>query len=145
MSLVILPDSHPTLRLISEPVTEFNEELGELALEMGKTMVEARGIGLAAPQVGKSIRLIVVRLSYGYRVMVNPEFIRKLNRTVNMMEGCLSIRRALWRPIDRPAKCEVKWQNLEGDWFQENFSGLDARVVQHEIDHLDGILMNDLP
>lgn len=139
----ILPDTHPLLRQKSQPVSVFDDRLAEITERMHKAMQVHDGAGLAAVQIGVNLRVIVAQLSDGWVVMVNPELVRSLRRCVTAAEGCLSVPREKWGDVTRPAKCEVSWTDLDGQTHQRSFSGFDARLIQHELDHLDGILMTD--
>lgn len=145
MDLTILSDEHPILREVSTPVTEFTEELRGLSFAMWQAMIARNGLGLAAVQVGVPIRLILIQSGSFTIAMANPRILRKLNRNEVMQEGCLSIPDWKWKPIARPAKCEIAYQDLEGVEKTINLSGIDARAALHEIDHLEGVLLTDLP
>ena len=140
--LEILKDNNPLLRGISSEIASVNDEIRTLASNMIETMKAANGIGLAAVQVGVPIRMIVVKTGSDCIVMVNPviEWAKKL--CVEMQEGCLSLpgRRI---DISRPADIEVAFTDLDGNRQKLALGGMPARIVQHEIDHLDGILMPD--
>lgn len=131
---------------LTEPsinIDNITEDIIDLTSNMKRKMVEWNGIGLAAPQVGHNIRLIVLRLSTGNIVeMINPRISWTSDRRVNMSEGCLSIpEKELW--VERPSKVRVKFQTLEGDFKYWCLHKMDARVFLHEYDHLEGILMTD--
>lgn len=143
--MTVLQMDNPLLRTISSPVVEFDRSLELLVGTMVQTMVNHRGIGLSAIQIGVTKRVVIAYDNNELHVLVNPEFIRKLNRETIEKEGCLSIPEHLWRKVSRPAKCEVRYQNIEGEYFTLNASGMLARIVQHEMDHLDGILILDKP
>jgi peptide deformylase len=144
MKFEILTEDNPLLREISTPITEFTEVLRGLSFAMFVAMSARNGRGLAAVQVGHPIRLILFRLEEGVTIaMANPRIIRTLNRDEVRKEGCLSIPPFKWKPVARPAKCEIAWQNLEGEEQTRGFTGMDARAVLHEIDHLEGILLTD--
>lgn len=139
----ILQDGHPTLRQRSEEVVDFDAELTALAQVMIEVISEHRAQGLAAVQIGIPIRLIVVHVERKWMVMVNPVITRTLNRYAFEREGCLSVRPSLWRDVIRPAKCDITWQDLTGQHHSQTFTGRQARALQHEIDHLDGVLITD--
>ena len=124
----------------SEPVEEFNSDLTELALDMGRTMYAAGGIGLAAPQVGHNVRLIAVDCSQeqdDIQYLVNPEIVAHSGH-VSSDEGCLSFP-GLSIPVRRHKNIEVVAQDLKGEEIKINASGILSICIQHEIDHLDGI------
>lgn len=141
----ILPDTDPLLRQTSELVTVFDYALQLVAMNMTEAMLARNGLGLAAVQIGKPIRLIVVRTDDGLLFMVNPVVTRKLRRDAIEREGCLSVPPRKWGKIARPAKCEAEWQDLDGKPRSGGFSGIVARCVQHEVEHLEGILITDHP
>ena len=140
----ILHIGDPLLRAVSHPVTKFDLRLQMIARDMGETMYAADGIGLAAPQIGLMRRLIVIDVydEQGLRVFVNPEII-KAEGDVAMEEGCLSIpgRRGC---VKRPEKVTVKYQDVKGRFQEIQADGILARALQHEIDHLNGVLYVDL-
>ncbi|KFI31107.1 peptide deformylase [Haematobacter massiliensis] len=144
--ILIHPD--PRLRKVAEPVTEITPELAELADDMLVTMYEAPGLGLAAPQIGISKRLIVLDCVKEAEAeprpiaMFNPEILWSSEDRSIYEEGCLSIPDQ-YAEVERPAEVEVRWLDREGLVQQERFAGLWATCVQHEIDHLDGRLFID--
>ena len=124
----------------SEPIQEFDSDLTELAHDMAKTMYAAGGIGLAAPQVGKNVRLIAVDCSRDQddiQYLINPEIISYEGST-SSDEGCLSFP-GLVLPVRRHKNIEVKAQNLRGEEIKINAGGILSICIQHELDHLDGI------
>ncbi|RZG47760.1 peptide deformylase [Acinetobacter wuhouensis] len=140
------------LKLIAAPVveTEFSSTwLLELSKAMHSTMRERNGVGIAAPQVYVSKRVIIVASRPNPRypdapemeaiVMVNPEIIQKSVQTVLGEEGCLSVPNERGE-VARAEQITVKYQTLNGDEITQVFQGFPARIVQHEIDHLDGVL-----
>ena len=127
----------------STRITEITETTRSLISSMKEKMIEWNGIGLAAPQVGHNIRLIVIRLSTGkIQEMINPRISWTSDERVKIEEGCLSIPdKSIW--IDRPSKVRVKFQTQEGEFKYWCLHKMDARVFLHEYDHLEGILMTD--
>jgi peptide deformylase len=143
MPLEIVKYPDPVLERPSEPVSEFNDELRKFVDDMFESMYAAKGIGLAAPQVGVSKRLTVIDLSFKERpeeklVLINPEIILREGKQYEE-EGCLSLPE-IREKVSRAAKVKVRAQNLDGKWFEMDGTELLARAFQHEIDHLDGIL-----
>lgn len=101
------------------------------------------GVGLAAIQLGIPWRVFVVKTSMqGWREFINPEIIQTGSMRETLIEGCLSLP-GIRVPVDRPKKLTIKWQDLKGLTWQMTFSGRDARTIQHEYDHLQGLLIND--
>ena len=127
----------------SETIETITEDIIGLSERMKEKMVQWNGIGLAAPQVGHNIRLIVIRLSTGkIQEMINPRISWTSDERVKIEEGCLSIPdKNIW--IDRPSKVRVKFQTQEGEFKYWCLHKMDARVFLHEYDHLEGILMTD--
>jgi peptide deformylase len=143
MILDIVKYPEPVLSQPGEPITEFNEELRQLVADMFETMYSAQGIGLAAPQVGVSKRLTVIDLSMGKNpkdklVLINPEVISNAGRLYEE-EGCLSFPE-IREKVVRAAKVRIRAQDERGKWFEMDGEELLSRALQHEIDHLDGIL-----
>jgi len=143
MPLEIVKYPDPVLERPTEPVTEFNDELRKFVDDMFESMYAAKGIGLAAPQVGVSKRLTVIDLSFKERpeekiVLINPEIVLREGKQYEE-EGCLSLPE-IREKVSRAAKVKVRAQDLDGNWFELEGAELLARAFQHEIDHLDGIL-----
>jgi peptide deformylase len=142
--IVKYPD--PILAKRGEDVTEFGGDLKTLVEEMFESMYEAHGIGLAAPQIGLSKRLTVIDVSFKKEpadklVLINPEIIHREGKQLEE-EGCLSLPE-IREKVNRAAKVKVRAQNVEGEWFEVEGEELLARALQHEIDHLDGVLFID--
>ncbi len=162
----ILEVPDPRLKTVSSPVTEFGDELNTLVSDMFETMYDAPGIGLAAIQVGVPLRVLVIDLQpddedaepvacdhdghhhHHYptkkepRVFVNPEILDPAEDLATYQEGCLSVPE-IFADVDRPATCRVRYQDLEGETHEEDLDGLMATCLQHEMDHLEGILFID--
>ena len=147
MRLEVLKDGEEVLRIKSIP-TLITDEVRDLVKDMKETMLAENGIGLSAPQVGVNLRVIVVQLmSAGKLVgpvqeMINPVITNYSEDSMEYEEGCLSIPGEYIR-INRPRSIHVKFQTLSGKYKKWYLKGLEARIVQHEIDHLDGVLMSD--
>ena len=144
--LEILQAPHPVLKTKAKPVTRVDEALRRLAADMFETMYKAPGIGLAAPQVGVSERLIVLDVADGEErrpmMLVNPEIVWRSGERTTAEEGCLSLP-GQFADVTRPAQVKVSYLSDNGEECQLEADGLLARCVQHEIDHLDGILFVD--
>jgi peptide deformylase len=147
--IIILPDKQ--LRLVSKPVEKVTPEIRKLADDMFETMYEAPGIGLAAIQVAQPLRLITMDLAQKNedgemapqpRVFINPEIIASSEEKSVYEEGCLSIPE-YYEEVERPAKVRVRFLDLDGKVHEEDAEGLFATCIQHEIDHLDGVLFID--
>lgn len=139
----VLMDGDPFLRQRSAEVEQFDDHLVALIGHMMTVVQSRRARGLAAVQIGVPFRVIVVTVDRKWLPMVNPVITRKLNRFTVEQEGCLSVLPKHWRRVSRPAKCDIEWQDHTGAKRSEGFSGEWARVLQHEIDHLDGVLITD--
>jgi len=133
----------PVLRDKARPVRAFDGQLRKVAFRMIQIMRDAPGIGLAAPQLGIQQRLIVYQIDEGEPgILANPEIIWASDDADEADEGCLSVPGILV-PVARPVAAEVLGQDLHGEAVRHRVEGLEARVIQHEIDHLDGVLILD--
>ena len=144
LQILIFPD--PRLRNIAEKITKFDKSLQNLADDMLLTMYDANGIGLAATQVNRHVRLVVMDISDNRddpRIFVNPSYrVLKDHNLFEFEEGCLSIP-GFNETIARPDRIELKWQDISGKEHSDSPEGLLTVCIQHEIDHLDGKLMVD--
>ncbi|RDC74945.1 peptide deformylase [Rhodovulum sp. 12E13] len=144
--ILIHPD--PRLKTVCAPVSDITDELRRLADDMLATMYDAPGIGLAAPQVGITQRLIVVDAIKDPQAeprpitMFNPEIVAASDERSTYEEGCLSLPEQ-YAEVERPTEVTVKWIDPDGTERQQDFDALWATVIQHEIDHLDGVLFID--
>jgi len=162
--IIEVPD--PRLKTVSTPVEAFDAELKALVSDMFETMYAANGIGLAAIQVGVPLRVLVIDLqpedpdaepevcNHGGhehthhptkrepRVFVNPEILDPAEELNTYEEGCLSVP-DIYADVDRPKACRVRWQDVEGNLHEEEMEGLMATCIQHEMDHLEGVLFID--
>lgn len=149
MIYAIVAYGDPVLRQKTAEV-EFNAELEKLVEDMFETMYNAKGVGLAAPQIGKALRLFVIdpeamdeeNLKGQKKVFINPTILNQEGEPWPYEEGCLSIP-DIHADVNRMPKLTIKYQNLKGDWLTEEYDGLIARVIQHEYDHIEGILFID--
>jgi len=146
LQIRIYPDE--VLKKKAERVTEFNDELKRFVNQMLETMYERKGVGLAANQVGVLKRVVVIDLDSGKEnqgknpiILINPEIVKAEGEEV-AEEGCLSLP-GLYKKVKRALYVKVKAQNLEGEEFELEGEGLLARALQHEIDHLNGIVFID--
>ena len=144
----ILIHPEPKLRKVSLEVKDLSDRLINLADDMLQTMYAAPGIGLAAPQIGLLVRLIVIDCNKEDELiqhpiqMFNPEIIETSDEKNIQEEGCLSIPNQFGE-VERPSKITVRWIDRDGNEKQESFDGLWATCIQHEIDHLNGKLFID--
>lgn len=161
----ILEVPDPRLKTVSVPVEadEFNDDLKTLVDDMFDTMYDAPGIGLAAIQVGVPKRVLVIDLQEPDmdaepikddegnerqpvknvpRVFINPEILNPAEEKSSYNEGCLSVPE-VYADVDRPATCSVRYQDLDGNSHEEDMEGMMATCIQHEMDHLEGIVFID--
>ena len=148
----IVAYGNPILNQPSSKVDIENEDMSNLIVDMWETMYSAEGVGLAAPQVGESIRLFVVDgtpfgedddACNGFkRVMINPVIFESSSEQSIMEEGCLSIP-GIRESVLRPNEVRIEYYNKEWELIEEHLMGITARIVQHEYDHLDGVLITD--
>jgi peptide deformylase len=150
--LPIIETPDPRLRTISRPVEAVDDELRSLIDDMFETMYAAPGIGLAAIQVGEPKRLLVIDLQEEEgedgkpvrdpRVFINPEILETSEKVQVYQEGCLSVPDQ-YAEIERPASVRARWQDREGKTHEEQIDGMLAICLQHEMDHLEGVLFID--
>lgn len=133
---------NPVLREVSKEVIEVTKEVQEILNEMVETMRENSGVGLAANQVGLTQRFFVGEAEGVIRKIINPEIIEFSEEEIELEEGCLSIP-AIYKRVKRAERVKVKYLNEKGEEIIEELDGLWARIFQHELDHLDGILFID--
>ncbi|WP_374577713.1 peptide deformylase [Phenylobacterium sp.] len=143
----ILVVPNPVLKQVSQPVDKVDDELRALMDDMLETMYDAPGIGLAAIQIGVAKRVIVMDLSgpdeeKAPRYFVNPEVLWRAEETAPYEEGCLSIPE-IYDEVERPARVKLKYLNYQGEEVIEDAEGLFAVCIQHEMDHLEGVLFID--
>ena len=148
--IVEVPD--PRLRQISSPVEEVTDEIRELVSDMFETMYAAPGIGLAAIQVGVPKRVLVIDLQEPEEeggepvkephVFINPEILQHSDQEVPYTEGCLSVPDQ-FAEVDRPDRIRARWLDIDGTPQEEDIEGLLATCLQHEMDHLNGVLFID--
>ena len=132
----------PILRQKAKKVEVFDENLDSILEEMIETMYVEDGVGLAAPQVGLSLRMFVMDYGEGPIKVVNPQIVEKSEETEVDEEGCLSLP-DIFEDVERARWLRVRFQNEKGEWVEAEYEGYPARVFQHEYDHLDGILFID--
>ena len=143
--IIQLPDKR--LRLVSEPVATIDAEVKKLVADMFETMYEAPGVGLAAVQVGVPKRIVTIDATRGEEekqpfVLINPEILWASDEKSVLEEGCLSIPEYI-DEVERSAKVKARFLDLEGRTIEVEAEGLFARVMQHEIDHINGVLFID--
>jgi peptide deformylase len=143
--ILTVPD--PTLKLVSKDVARVDDALRALMDDMLETMYAAPGIGLAAIQVGQPVRVIVMDLAREGeepqpRHFVNPQILWASEETAPFEEGCLSVPE-IFDEVERPARVKLRYLNYQGETIEEDAEGLYAVCIQHEMDHLNGVLFID--
>ena len=143
----ILVVPHPVLKQVSKPVDTVDDDLRALMDDMLETMYEAPGIGLAAIQIGVAKRVIVMDIARqeeepAPRYFVNPEILWASEETAPYEEGCLSVPE-IYDEVERPARVKLRYLNYQGEQIEEDAEGLFAVCIQHEMDHLNGVLFID--
>lgn len=138
----IAKDNEECLRKVSKPVTVFDKKLWQLLDDMAETMYDSNGAGLAAPQVYMLRRVVVIDAGDGLIELINPEIV-ETEGNVEDMEGCLSFPNE-WAMVVRPEKVTVRALDRNGKEFTVSGEGLKARAFCHEIDHLNGVLFQDI-
>jgi peptide deformylase len=139
---ILTGEKNPILRQKSIPVAHLTKEIHDLISQMKIIMEKNNGVGLAAPQIGHNLRIIICELDDKFYAFVNPEIIKISQKNVVMEEGCLSLPDT-YGEVLRPDKIILRALNPDGKKIKLKAFGLLARVIQHEIDHLDGILFID--
>ena len=144
-TILTVPD--PTLKLVSKDVERVDDALRALMDDMLETMYAAPGIGLAAIQIGEPVRIIVMDLAREGeepepRYFVNPEITWESEEMAVREEGCLSVPE-IYDEVERPARVKLRYMNYQGETVEEDAEGLFAVCIQHEMDHLDGVLFID--
>ena len=147
MARKILIEPDPILRKKCDPIEEVNDELRKLMKEMLETMYQAPGIGLAAVQVGILKRVVVIDISKDEQkknplFLINPEILYRSKETSIYEEGCLSLP-GQFAEVERPAQCSLKYIDLDGRKKELKAEGLLSTCIQHEVDHLNGVLFID--
>lgn len=139
---IVIGEKTPILRAKTVPVGKITKVIKQLLTDMKETVVAAKGAGLAAPQVGRSDRLCLAMIGNKITALINPSITWRSDTTAIAEEGCLSLP-DLWLNISRPTAIIVHFQTERGADRELKLGGFDARVVQHEVDHLEGILITD--
>ncbi len=156
MILKIVDIKHPALRKKSKEVVKIDKKIKSLVSDMKETLLSQKdpeGVGLAAPQVGKNLKIFIMHYPEAgitTKEVINPKVISiskkrikpKNKKNENILEGCLSIPH-FYGPIERASKIAIEYQNIKGKRIKEQFSGFPAQIVQHEMDHLIGVMFVD--
>jgi peptide deformylase len=139
---IIIGKDNPLLRKKSAPVPLITKDVKKFIEAMHVAVQKAKGVGLAAPQVGRHERIVIAKIAKRFLTMINPKILEFSEKTTTEEEGCLSLP-DLWGPVERPEGITIRFTNEKNEEHTLYLSGLDSRVVQHEVDHLDGILFID--
>ena len=142
----------PILRLKSKEVQNLDKKVFNLIKDLKDTLIIQKdpiGVGLAAPQIGKSLRMFAIKPKEAVKIIINPQVIsvskkakELMEEHTKLMEGCLSLPN-LYGPLKRPDSIKVNYLNEKGDKITSLFDGFEAQIIQHEIDHLEGVLFTD--
>ena len=146
LDIVTYPD--PRLKEVCKPITEVTDEIRQLAADMLETMYAAPGVGLAAPQVGRNIRMLVMDPAMKDeekqpRVLINPELTLSGEEVISEQEGCLSVPMNYRADVHRMSNVHLRAMDLDGNIIEEDLEEFPAIIMQHEYGHLDGILFID--
>ena len=139
---ILIGENNKTLRQRSLPVKHIDADVRSLIEQMKKVMEQNNGVGLAAIQIGEPTRIIICEIDDKFYTFINPEIIKSFPETLVTEEGCLSLPN-IYGEVERPKKISLQAINFDGKKIKIKVFGLLARVIQHEIDHLDGILFID--
>ena len=139
---IVTGEDNQILRQKSLPLKHIDASARSLIERMKKVMKQNNGVGLAAIQIGEPVRIIICEIDDKFYSFINPEIIKVFSKTSVMEEGCLSLPN-IYGEVERPEKIIIKAINFDGKKLKIKAFGLLARVIQHEIDHLDGILFID--
>lgn len=139
---IIKGENTEVLRAVAVPVAQVTKDIVKLIKNMEETVNKAEGLGLAAPQIGQSVRVCLVMLHGKMTPMINPEILWKSEETSVMTEGCLSLPK-IEVDVERPVEVTIKYTDKKGQEQERRLHDLDAKVMQHELDHLNGVLIVD--
>lgn len=147
MLKIVTGENNEILRAKSQPVFEITADIKKLIKNMLKTLKKAKGLGIAAPQIGENLRIIIVKINHGSLTeliipMINPDIIEFSDEQEIAEEGCLSLPE-IYGNVKRAKEVKVKFKTFKGDPQILTLQNLNARVVQHEFDHLEGVLFID--
>lgn len=140
--LELLKEDDKTLLKKSKRVDKIDDKIRNIAANMVDVMLANNGVGLAAPQVGILKRIVIVLVNEEPKILVNPEIVFMSDNTCKMEEGCLSFPGQYYE-IERPEKVTIKYRNLSGHPMLETHEGLTARILLHELDHLEGVVFTE--
>lgn len=139
---IIKGAENPILRTKTKPIKEVTKSLQKLLKDMVETMKAADGVGLAAPQVGEDLRVCIAKINGRVTSFISPKITWRSEEQATDLEGCLSLPN-VWLDITRPVEIAVTYLDAKGKKQERKLKDFDARVVQHEVDHLNGVLIVD--
>ena len=139
---IVIGADNPLLRRKTKRAPKVTKDIKTLVKNMVETMESASGVGLAAPQVGQSVRVCLAVIGGKVTPLINPDITKKSKETYIDQEGCLSLPN-VWLDVPRSVEITVQYKDLRGKKQERKLRAFDARVVQHEVDHLDGVLIVD--
>lgn len=139
---IVTGEDTPVLRTQTKIVPKVTKDILKLLKDMQETLDKAEGLGIAAPQIGESLRVCIAMINQKYVPLINPEITWKNDELAIAEEGCLSLPKVL-KDVPRPTQITLKYLDLHGQPQERRLEDWDARVVQHEVDHLDGVLIVD--
>jgi len=142
VKVIVTGESLPVLRAKAAKVSSFGKEFKKLVEDLRDTVTHAKGAGLAAPQIDVSKAVCIAKIGEEFTVLANPRIFWKSDKTILGEEGCLSIP-DIWLYVPRAVEIAVRYQDESGKEQERRLSDFDARVVQHEVDHLLGVLIVD--
>lgn len=143
--ILTIPGDNELLRQKSKQITTFDKSVGELISDLSQTLeaqTDPPGLGLSAPQIGVFKRAFVARVRNKIKGFINPKIVKLSQKEISYLEGCFSVPE-LYGHVMRPSEIDLNWQSTEGKKQQTHYKGLPARIIQHEIDHLEGTLFVD--
>ena len=137
---ILTGEENEILRKVSDKI-KF-EDSGEIISRLREAVSHKEALGVAAPQIGENLRVCLVYMNEEFVALINPEILSFSAEKIVGEEGCLSLPE-IWGDVERPKNIRLKYTNEEGEEREEAFSGLPSRIIQHEVDHLNGVLFTD--
>lgn len=139
---IITGENTPVLRTKTKRVPKVTKEVQKLLKDMEDTLAHAQGLGLAAPQIGESLRLCLAKIGGRVTPLINPDILSRSHEKDIAEEGCLSLP-GQWVDVPRSVDIVLRYLNARGQEQERKLMGIEARIVQHEVDHLEGVLIVD--
>jgi peptide deformylase len=141
---ILTGENNPILRTPTLRAAKVTKDILKILKDMEETTIASNGLGIAGPQVGQSLRICIVKIGDKLQPLINPDITWRSTEMTVAEEGCLSLP-GIWKEIARPAAITVRYLDAKGREQERRLTDLDARVVQHEVDHLEGKLIVDYP